>query len=120
MFVHPLTLVGIIYLRHQFNRNTINISSSKTNKTKLSVFHKTTGIVLLLAAITGVYFSFHTPVIYHITPVNNPWADDYSSVAAMEHYKSWVTYNVHDPACKKVGDTYYMYSTDAIFAEKKE
>ncbi len=30
------------------------------------------------------------------------------------------TYNVHDPACKKIGDTYYMYSTDAIFAENRK
>ncbi len=98
----------------------MNISSSKTNKSKISASQKITGIVLLLAAITGVYFSFHTPVAYHIIPANNPWIDDYSAIAAMEHYKSWGTYNVHDPACKKVGDTYYMYSTDAIFAENKE
>jgi arabinan endo-1,5-alpha-L-arabinosidase len=44
----------------------------------------------------------------------NPWQDDYSSVTAMEHSSEWGTYNVHDPACRKVGDTYYMYSTDAI------
>lgn len=35
----------------------------------------------------------------------------------MEHYKEWGTYNVHDPACLKVGDYYYVYSTDAIFGE---
>ncbi len=50
----------------------------------------------------------------------NPWADDYTPISGMEHYKSWGTYNVHDPACKKIGDTYYMYSTDAIFAENRE
>ena len=50
----------------------------------------------------------------------NPWKDDYTSLSKMEHYQSWGTYNVHDPACRKVGDTYYMYSTDAIFAENKK
>ena len=45
----------------------------------------------------------------------NPWVDDYSGVVAMSEYKRWGTYNVHDPACLLVGDTYYMYSTDAIF-----
>lgn len=45
----------------------------------------------------------------------NPWVDDYSGVSAMCDYKRWGTYNVHDPACIRVGDTYYMYSTDAIF-----
>jgi arabinan endo-1,5-alpha-L-arabinosidase len=50
----------------------------------------------------------------------NPWKDDYSQISAMENYKSWGTYNVHDPSCLKIGDTYYMYSTDAIFRENKE
>ncbi|MDR1273623.1 MAG: arabinan endo-1,5-alpha-L-arabinosidase [Odoribacteraceae bacterium] len=45
----------------------------------------------------------------------NPWADDYSGVAAMKFYRQWGTYNVHDPACLVDGDTYYIYSTDAIF-----
>jgi arabinan endo-1,5-alpha-L-arabinosidase len=41
----------------------------------------------------------------------------------MENYREWGTYNVHDPACKKFGEYYYMYSTDAIyvdFSKKKE
>lgn len=47
----------------------------------------------------------------------NPWADDYSSISDMEDYKKWGTYNVHDPSCLLIGDTYYMYSTDAIYKE---
>lgn len=50
----------------------------------------------------------------------NPWPDDYSSVSGMADYKAWGTYNVHDPACRKVGDTFYMYSTDAIYGEDKK
>ncbi len=38
----------------------------------------------------------------------------------MEHYLSWGTYNVHDPSCRKVGNYYYMYSTDAIFREDRK
>jgi arabinan endo-1,5-alpha-L-arabinosidase len=38
----------------------------------------------------------------------------------MESYLAWGTYNVHDPSCKKFGDYYYMYSTDAIFAENRQ
>ena len=30
------------------------------------------------------------------------------------------TYNVHDTSIKKFGDYYYLYSTDAIFAENRE
>jgi arabinan endo-1,5-alpha-L-arabinosidase len=45
----------------------------------------------------------------------NPWKDDYRDIASLENYKSWGTYNVHDPSCLKIGDTWYMYSTDAIF-----
>jgi arabinan endo-1,5-alpha-L-arabinosidase len=47
----------------------------------------------------------------------NPWMDDYTSVSAMGNYAQWGTYNVHDPSCLLVGDTFYMYSTDAIYAE---
>jgi arabinan endo-1,5-alpha-L-arabinosidase len=50
----------------------------------------------------------------------NPWKDNYFDLSSMEHYKEWGTYNVHDPACKKIGDYYYVYSTDAIFAENKK
>jgi len=52
----------------------------------------------------------------------NPWKDDYRDISGIENYKKWGTYNVHDPSCLKIGDTYYMYSTDAIFTEfrKKE
>ena len=44
----------------------------------------------------------------------NPWLDDYSVMSGMKDYKQWGTYNVHDPSCLLVDDTYYMYSTDAI------
>lgn len=47
----------------------------------------------------------------------NAWADDYKAVSAMKDYKQWGTYNVHDPSCLLIGDTYYMYSTDAIYKE---
>lgn len=45
----------------------------------------------------------------------NPWADDYTPVSSLRDYRSWGTYNVHDPSCIKAGDYYYMYSTDAIY-----
>ncbi len=50
-------------------------------------------------------------------PVNapNPWADDYSGISSLADYRSWGTYNVHDPSCIKAGEYYYMYSTDAIY-----
>jgi arabinan endo-1,5-alpha-L-arabinosidase len=41
--------------------------------------------------------------------------DDYSALTNIEHYRSWGTYNVHDPSVIKAGDHYYMYSTDAIW-----
>jgi arabinan endo-1,5-alpha-L-arabinosidase len=41
--------------------------------------------------------------------------DDYSALTDIQHYKEWGTYNVHDPSVIKAGDTYYMYSTDAIW-----
>ncbi len=58
------------------------------------------------------------PIVPQSNP--NPWADDYSAISGMANYKAWGTYNVHDPAAFKVGDTFYMYSTDAIYRENKE
>lgn len=58
--------------------------------------------------------------VFRPTHSPNPWKDDYSSVASMKDYRSWGTYNVHDPAICRVGDTYYMYSTDAIFRENRQ
>src|ERR1035437_3532581 len=63
------------------------------------------------ASCTASNFPFKNP---------NPWKDDYRDISDMEHYKSWGTYNVHDPSCLKIGDTYYMYSTDAIFQEYRQ
>lgn len=56
------------------------------------------------------------------TPVSspNPWKDDYREISAMENFKNWGTYNVHDPAGKKFGEYYYIYSTDAIYAENRK
>lgn len=53
-------------------------------------------------------------------PRQNPWPDDYSHICGMENWRKWGTYNVHDPSCRKIGDTYYMYSTDAIFRENRK
>lgn len=52
-------------------------------------------------------------------PSANPWKDDYRDITGMEHYRSWGTYNVHDPAVMRVGDTFYMYSTDAIYFQRR-
>lgn len=63
----------------------------------------------------GCVSSVFTPV-----PAANPWEDNYLPVAGMENYRQWGTYNVHDPACRKLGNYYYMYSTDAIFGENRK
>ena len=49
----------------------------------------------------------------------NPWKEDYRDISSLENYKKWGTYNVHDPAVTRVGDTYYMYSTDAIYFQRR-
>ena len=98
----------------------MNISVSNFNKPKIYILYIIIVVVGLLTVIVIFFFHFHTTITYSITPVSNPWMDDYSAITAMQHYKSWGTYNVHDPACKKIGDTYYMYSTDAIFKENKK
>lgn len=76
-------------------------------------------VVLGLLAASGLT-SCNSPAAFSPIPSPNPWADDYAALSSMENYTKWGTYNVHDPSCKKIGDTYYMYSTDAIFAENRK
>ncbi|MDU8956820.1 MAG: family 43 glycosylhydrolase, partial [Bacteroides sp.] len=73
--------------------------------------------VLLVA---GSFFVSCTSSVFTPTPSANSWDDNYLSVAKMEDYRQWGTYNVHDPSCRKLGDYYYMYSTDAIFGENRK
>lgn len=49
----------------------------------------------------------------------NPRPDDYTDIASLDNCRSWGTYNVHDPSCIKAGDYYYMYSTDAIYFDRR-
>jgi arabinan endo-1,5-alpha-L-arabinosidase len=46
-----------------------------------------------------------------------PYEDDYSASAGLKNSSLWGPYNVHDPSCKKIGEYYYTYSTDAYFGE---
>ncbi len=52
------------------------------------------------------------------TPPQNPSfdinsiSDTYADVAPFADYMKWGPYNVHDPSIKKIGNTYYCYSTD--------
>lgn len=64
--------------------------------------------------------SFAQTEVFSPFSSENPWPDNYFSISKMENYKKWGPYNVHDPACKKFGEYYYMYSTDAIFRENKK
>ena len=77
---------------------------------KISIKFK--GVILLV-----IMFILSTSFTFKSLPAKcpNPWKDDYRDIASLENYKSWGPYNVHDPSCLKIGDTYYMYSTDAIF-----
>lgn len=45
----------------------------------------------------------------------NPWADEYAGLGSLDKMGDWGAYNVHDPYIRKFGDTYYSYSTDAIW-----
>lgn len=77
-------------------------------------------LFLALLLLTGSLFMGCTSKVFTPTPSENPWTDVYLSVAKMEDYRKWGTYNVHDPSCRKLGDYYYMYSTDAIFGEDRK
>ncbi|NLO69653.1 MAG: family 43 glycosylhydrolase [Porphyromonadaceae bacterium] len=78
--------------------------------------------IFLKILLVGSVLSFSSCSNKIIQPVSNPnpWADDYRSISGMENYMQWGPYNVHDPSVRLVGDTYYAYSTDAIFAESRK
>ena len=80
---------------------------------------KQTCTALLISA-TALFTSCNNNSAFKPTESPNPWSDSYINISSMENYKSWGTYNVHDPACKKFGDYYYMYSTDAIHGRSEE
>ncbi|MCQ2249648.1 MAG: arabinan endo-1,5-alpha-L-arabinosidase [Bacteroidales bacterium] len=52
---------------------------------------------------------------YQIMDSPNPWADEYAEYGTIDKMEHWGPYNVHDPYIRKFGDTYYAYSTDAIW-----
>ena len=60
--------------------------------------------------IAGSLFASCTSAVFKPIPSANPWDDNYLSVAKMENYRQWGTYNVHDPSCRKLGDYYYCTS----------
>jgi len=82
-------------------------------------FYRT--VAIYMATFTLILSSCNTERAAIVPEANpNPWADDYTAVSSMADYKAWGSYNVHDPAGIKVGDTFYVYSTDAIYREDKD
>ncbi len=82
----------------------------------LNLMKKHPGIILTAIG-AALLVSCSSPYQPESSP--NPWEDDYSAVASMEHSGKWGTYNVHDPAVCKVDSVYYMYSTDAIYHKRR-
>lgn len=90
----------------------MNRKKIRTRNTRLAALALSAAVVFGLTACRNTAFM--------PSPSPNPWEDDYTAVARMENYRLWGTYNVHDPSCRKAGDYYYMYSTDAIFGENRQ
>ena len=85
-----------------------------------NLFQKTVTILLFTIITSSSIGQEKSSEVALPTKSPNPWRDDYRDISGMENYKSWGTYNVHDPSCLKIGDTYYMYSTDAIYRENRK
>ncbi len=43
--------------------------------------------------------------------------DDYSSISDFKYHDEWGSYNVHDPSVIKVGNLYYMFTTDVAYGD---
>ncbi|MBN2275141.1 MAG: arabinan endo-1,5-alpha-L-arabinosidase [Bacteroidales bacterium] len=55
-----------------------------------------------------------------VTDFEGPgYRDDYSAIWEPKNYKQWGTYNVHDPACVKAGEYFYLFSTDAVYFRER-
>ena len=67
---------------------------------KRLIINRLVGLGLL---VVGALVSCNAPTAFVPVPSPNPWVDDYTALSSMENYKQWGTYNVHDPACKKLG-----------------
>lgn len=76
--------------------------------------------LLPVLGVAGCLLASCTSAVFTPSASVNPWEDNYLPVAKMEDYRQWGTYNVHDPSCRKSGEYYYMYSTDAIWGENRK
>lgn len=76
---------------------------------------KSKGIVKrFLFLLIPVVISCNTSIDY--SEFKGPsYEDNYEKIWEPENYEQWGVYNIHDPACIKYGEYYYLYSTDAIF-----
>lgn len=83
----------------------------------LNISFKTIQKLALLVSTSLLLSCSNKEPVFRIQKSLNPWEDNYKDVSSMRDYKKWGTYNVHDPSVKKIGDTYYSYSTDAIYGE---
>ena len=80
------------------------------------------GLVFLVMLVTGCH---KTPVdnggpvtVPKLNDTLNPHIpEDYTSIAAFQYHDQWGPYNVHDPSVIKVGDWYYMFSTDVSYGD---
>lgn len=79
-----------------------------------SIRHNAATLTAAVIATAGL-FTACTENKFSPVPAANPWADDYSEFTPMDSMLHWGTYNVHDPAVRRVGDKYYAFSTDAIY-----
>lgn len=55
---------------------------------------------------------------FEMVDVNNMWDDNYSGLADDSTYwSSCGTYNVSDPSCRLIDDTFYIFSSDVIYKD---
>lgn len=77
---------------------------------------KTIGTLLLAASLiaSGCALQWNNETTIQDRTAN-PYSDDYSLKTAISQRDSWGVANVHDPSVIQVDDTYYVFSTDAIY-----
>lgn len=79
---------------------------------------KLMGKILIAGVLCTFILSSCSRVPFEMVDTDNLWKDNYSQLENDSAY--WInskTYNVQDPSCRLIDDTFYIFSTDAIFLD---
>lgn len=79
---------------------------------------KLLGKILITGVLGTLVLGSCSRVPFEMVDTDNLWQDNYSQLENDSTY--WIncgTYNVQDPSCRLIDDTFYIFSTDAMYLD---